>query len=225
MGAAHHEAFHKGHIMTLDTWMLFFLAYLLATLTPGPNVLLVVKNGLQLGWRPALLTIGANLFCQAILIFLVAMGVGALLQTLPPLFIALKLAGGGYLIYLGYKALRSARTGNHDVALTDPRTRTRSDLALLREAFLVSASNPKTIIFLCALLPQFLDHQSPLPIQFVTMYLSICVIVTLVHLCYVALARRAGSYFNPARGQRLFSRITGGLFITLGGAILLSGRP
>ena len=59
------------------------LAYLLATLTPGPNVLLVVKNGLQLGWRPALLTIGANLFCQGILIFLVAMGVGALLQTLP----------------------------------------------------------------------------------------------------------------------------------------------
>ena len=70
--------------MSLDTWMLFLLAYLLATLTPGPNVLLVVKNGLQLGWRPALLTIGANLFCQGILIFLVAMGVGALLQTLPP---------------------------------------------------------------------------------------------------------------------------------------------
>ncbi|MFM5587975.1 LysE family translocator [Aeromonas rivipollensis] len=93
--------------MSLDTWMLFLLAYLLATLTPGPNVLLVVKNGLQLGWRPALLTIGANLFCQAIFICLVAMGVGALLQTLPPLFLALKLAGGGYLIYLGYKALRA----------------------------------------------------------------------------------------------------------------------
>lgn len=211
--------------MNLDTWMLFLLAYLLATLTPGPNVLLVIKNGLQLGWRPALLTIASNLFCQAILIFLVAMGVGALLQTLPPLFLALKLAGGGYLIYLGYKALRSTKAGSQEVNLAGASPRTRSNSSLLREAFLVSASNPKTIIFLCALLPQFLDHQSPLPIQFFTMYLTICAIVSLVHLGYVALARRAGNYFKPARGQHLFSRITGGLFITLGGAILLSGRP
>ncbi|AHE49653.1 lysine exporter protein LysE/YggA [Aeromonas hydrophila 4AK4] len=211
--------------MSLDTWMLFLLAYLLATLTPGPNVLLVIKNGLQLGWRPALLTIGANLFCQAIFICLVAMGVGALLQTLPPLFLALKLAGGGYLIYLGYKALRATGAGRQEAQRVGASLPSRSKGSLLREAFLVSASNPKTIIFLCALLPQFLDHQSPLPIQFLTMYLTICVIVSLVHLCYVALARRAGSYFKPVHGQRLFSRITGGIFISLGGAILLSGRP
>jgi len=79
--------------MNPNTWMLFALAYLLATLTPGPNVLLVVKNGLQHGWRAALVSILGNLGCQAILIGLVAMGVGALLQTLPPLFVALKLAG------------------------------------------------------------------------------------------------------------------------------------
>lgn len=211
--------------MDLNTWMLFFLAYLLATLTPGPNVLLVVKNGLQHGWRAALLSIASNLACQAILICLVAMGVGALLQTLPPLFIALKLAGGGYLIYLGYKALRAAKGGNQETMPAGSRVSTRSNRSFLQEAFLVSASNPKTIIFLCALLPQFLDHQSALSLQFVTMYLTICVIVSLVHLSYVALARRAGSYFRPARSQRLFSRITGGLFITLGGAILLSGRP
>lgn len=211
--------------MSLDTWMLFFLAYLLATLTPGPNVLLVIKNGLQHGWRAALLSIAGNLGCQAILILLVAMGVGALLQTLPPLFIALKLAGGGYLIYLGYKALRAARASNQEMAPTATQARIRSDGSLLREAILVSASNPKTIIFLCALLPQFLDHRSPLPVQFFIMYLTICLIVSLVHLSYVALARRAGSYLQPGRGQRLFGRITGGLFITLGGAILLSGRP
>lgn len=62
--------------MNPNTWMLFALAYLLATLTPGPNVLLVVKNGLQHGWRAALVSILGNLGCQAILIGLVAMGVG-----------------------------------------------------------------------------------------------------------------------------------------------------
>ncbi|WP_323890427.1 LysE family translocator [Aeromonas caviae] len=211
--------------MNPNTWMLFALAYLLATLTPGPNVLLVVKNGLQHGWRAALVSILGNLGCQAILIGLVAMGVGALLQTLPPLFVALKLAGGDYLVYLGYKALRAANTGGQGLSPSTARGRTRTTLSLLREAFLVSASNPKTIVFLCALLPQFLDHQSPLTLQFITMYLTICAIVSLVHLCYVALARRAGRYFKPGRGERLVGRITGGLFITLGGAILLSGRP
>lgn len=211
--------------MSPHTWMLFFLAYLAATLTPGPNVLLVVKNGLQHGWRAAFISILGNLSCQAMLIGLVAMGVGALLQTLPPLFMALKLAGGGYLVYLGYKSLRSARRhGVESTAALSP-ARARTALSLLREAFLVSASNPKTLIFLCALLPQFLDHQSPLALQFITMYLTICTIVSLVHLCYVALAKRAGRYFHPGRSQRLFGRITGGLFITLGGAILLSGRP
>ncbi|MGY6036908.1 LysE family translocator [Aeromonas sp. AE23HZ002T15] len=211
--------------MNPNTWMLFSLAYLLATLTPGPNVLLVVKNGLQHGWRAALISILGNLGCQAILIGLVAMGVGALLQTLPPLFIALKLAGGGYLVYLGYKALRAANAGAQGMAPSPGQGRARTSLSVLQEACLVSASNPKTIIFLCALLPQFLDHQSPLTLQFVTMYLTICAIVSLVHLCYVALARRAGRYFKPGHCQRLFGRITGGLFITLGGAILLSGRP
>lgn len=211
--------------MNLDTWTLFLLAYLLATLTPGPNVLLVIKNGLQLGWRAALLTISANLVCQAIFILLVAMGIGALLQTLPPLFLALKLAGGGYLIYLGGKALRATKSANQGVTLTDSPAKSRSSVALWRQAFLVSASNPKTIIFLCALLPQFLDHQSPLPLQFFVMYLTICAIVSLVHLSYVALARRAGSYLNPVRCQRLFTRLTGGLFITFGSAIVLSGRP
>mgnify|MGYP000013425445 FL=1 len=119
--------------MSLDTWMLFLLAYLLATLTPGPNVLLVVKNGLQLGWRPALLTIGANLFCQGILIFLVAMGVGALLQTLPPLFLALKLAGGGYLIYLGYKSLRATGSGSQEAQRVGVSPPSRSNGSLLRE--------------------------------------------------------------------------------------------
>ncbi|MGY3858003.1 LysE family translocator [Aeromonas intestinalis] len=211
--------------MDPHTWMLFLLAYLLATLTPGPNVLLVVKNGLQYGWRAAIISILGNLCCQAMLITLVAMGVGALLQTLPPLFIALKLAGGGYLVYLGYKALRAARENAPGTRPSTGQQRTRTTLSFLREAFLVSASNPKTIIFLCALLPQFLDHQSPLPLQFITMYLTICIIVSLVHLCYVALAKRAGRYFHTGRSQRLFGRITGGLFITLGGAILLSGRP
>ena len=152
-------------------------------------------------------------------------GGGPLLQTLPPLFVALKLAGGGYLVYLGYKALRAANTNAQGLSPSTARGRTRTTLSLLREAFLVSASNPKTIVFLCALLPQFLDHQSPLTLQFITMYLTICAIVSLVHLCYVALARRAGRYFKPGRGERLVGRITGGLFITLGGAILLSGRP
>ena len=184
-------------------------------------MLLVVKNGLQHGWRAALVSILGNLGCQAILIGLVAMG-WAPAANPASLFVAPSWRGGYLCIWAA--ALRAANTGAQGLSLHRSGTH-QNHPSLLREAFLVSASNPKTIVFLCALLPQFLDHQSPLTLQFITMYLTICAIVSLVHLCYVALARRAGRYFKPGRGERPRWPHHRRTLHHLGGAILLSGRP
>ena len=91
--------------MSIEVWFLFALAYLIVTFSPGPNVLLVLKNSVQFGWKSAFVTVLGNLSCQLIIVFLVAAGVGQLLQELPVWFTALKMAGGVYLIYLGWKAL------------------------------------------------------------------------------------------------------------------------
>ena len=92
--------------MSVHTWLLFAFAYLLTTLTPGPNVLLVVRNTVRHGARGTVVSILGNLLVQLVVVTLVALGVGALLAAMPPLFVALKLAGAAYLIYLGVKRAR-----------------------------------------------------------------------------------------------------------------------
>ncbi|WP_045595208.1 LysE family transporter, partial [Vibrio vulnificus] len=69
--------------MSLETWVMFFLAYLIVTLSPGPNVLLVVKNSVQYGAWSVLATVFGNLICQLIIVGLVAVGVGEVLARLP----------------------------------------------------------------------------------------------------------------------------------------------
>ncbi|EPM7825270.1 LysE family translocator [Vibrio fluvialis] len=89
--------------MSIELWVMFALAYLATTLTPGPNVLLVLKNAVQYGWRTTFVTVLGNLSCQLIIVCLVALGVGELLSKTPIWFFVMKVLGGAYLIYLGLK--------------------------------------------------------------------------------------------------------------------------
>ncbi|OZG72193.1 lysine transporter LysE [Hahella sp. CCB-MM4] len=210
--------------MRFEIWLMFSLAYLVTTLSPGPNVLLVLKNSVQHGWKSAFITVLGNLSCQFIIVCLVAIGVGELLKELPAWFIAMKVTGGIYLIYLGVKSLRSTRKSAIDLPVDRPRAKNKSVGNLFSQAFLVSASNPKTLIFLSAFLPQFLDVEH-LPIeQFSLMFISICVIVATVHLGYAYLINRIGQRVLTQDFSRTLSKVTGGLFITLGGGVLLSSR-
>ncbi len=147
-------------IVRVDIWMMFCLAYLVITLSPGPNVLLVLKNSVQYGWKSAFITVCGNLSCQLLIVCLVALGVGELLRQLPVWFTAMKIAGGGYLIYLGIKnllALRRVKSGLLPASV--PQKRKEKTLPqLYREAFLVSASNPKTMIFLQPLQTSYLKY-------------------------------------------------------------------
>lgn len=209
--------------MSFELWVVFALAYLITTLAPGPNVLLVVKNALQYGWRTTWITVFGNLSCQLLIVCLVALGVGEVLSQMPTWFLVMKVLGGAYLIYLGVKALRQKPRSMPAIALM-PKQERRSGRRLFQQAFLVSASNPKTMIFLSAFLPQFLDVSHPHGEQFTTMYLTIAVIVASVHLTYAWLVVQLGQRVSHGRFERLLGKITGSLFITMGGGVLLSSR-
>ncbi|MGO2507788.1 MAG: LysE family translocator [Vibrio hibernica] len=210
--------------MSLEAWGMFFLAYLVITLSPGPNVLLVVKNSVQHGVWSAFSTVLGNLFCQLIIVSLVAVGVGELLARLPLWFFLMKCIGGMYLIYLGVKSFKQARKSNFELTGFDSVRPQKSSKLLFKEAFFVSASNPKTMIFLSAFLPQFLDTKHPYSEQFLIMYLSICFIVTGVHLSYALLISHIGQKFSIKGFEGKLAKVTGGLFISMGCGILLSSR-
>ncbi len=211
--------------MSVELWLMFCAAYLLTTLTPGPNVLLVVKNSAQHGLKAAMFTVLGNLACQLLVVGLVAVGVGELLSRLPTWFLVMKLIGGGYLIYLGIKSLRASGLGTQ-VEFWESRTQMmpKARCQLVRQAFWVSASNPKTLVFLSAFLPQFLDTQHPHWQQFAVMYASICVIVASVHFAYAWAVSQLGKRTLLPSLQAKIAKVTGGLFITMGGGVLLSSR-
>ncbi len=211
--------------MAFETWLVFGLAYFLVTLSPGPNVLLVITHAVKYGYPKIFTTILANLTCQLGIVIMIATGVGALVTVDSLAFKVIKFAGAGYLIYLGvtilYKLWRDR--GLTPVAV-DPNAAptVRGFGSRYRQAFFVSAGNPKTVVFLAAFLPQFLDHHAPLAPQFLLMYLTIAMTVLSVHSVYGWLAVKVKQRVVSARVRRTTSAATGFLYIFLGGRLSVS---
>ena len=205
--------------MSFELWSLFFVSYFLITLAPGPNVLFVVKNAVKGGYKQACLSILGNLSCQAVIVCLVALGAGAILASSPSAFFVLKLVGGLYLIYLGVMGLlgskKSSGSGPADVV---------DSSSTFKTGFLVSASNPKTVIFLSAFLPQFISPDYAVPFQFAIMFLTISMIVASVHLVYAWVARNITRSFQGSSLGNTFSKVYNSAFIAFGGGLIFSNR-
>ncbi len=210
--------------MNFDTWFVFAMVYLVTTISPGPNVLLVIKNSLRNGKYGALSTIFGNLTCQLFIVILVALGIGSIIAKTPQLFFCLKLCGGTYLIYLGIKNILSKDTSNRTADLESCEEGAISYLDVYKEGFLVSLSNPKTIIFLSAFMPQFLSTESPVHWQFALMFITIAIIVTFVHLIYAHLSLLFKARLPNMKMRNIFSKITGSVFIAMGGGVLFSSQ-
>lgn len=210
--------------MSLDTWFLFFIAYLIVTLSPGPNVLLVIKNAVRFGYKAAITTIISNLLCQMIIVILVALGAGTILEKSPLLFLTLKLIGGVYLIYLGISGFLKKEKIEDKSDIENSTKRLISNSKVFTEAFFVSASNPKTIIFLSAFLPQFISTDVAVNWQFIIMYSTICLIVLLVHLSYSYIAININEKWSGLKAKPIFTKITNSAFIAFGCGVIASSR-
>ena len=210
--------------MNLETWLLFFVAYLTITLSPGPNVLLVIKNAVKYGYKTAIVTILSNLVCQLMIVSLVAFGAGTILEKSPMLFLSLKLIGGAYLIYLGITGLLKKDVASKKCNIELKTKIHTSYYKVFKEAFLISASNPKTVIFLSAFLPQFISTDTPVGWQFTMMFLTICIIVMSVHLMYSCIAKNINRKWSGLKAKPIFSKITNSAFIAFGFGVISSSR-
>jgi threonine/homoserine/homoserine lactone efflux protein len=121
---------------------------------PGPSVMFVVSRAVSFGRRAALLTVAGNAAGAYSQVLLVAVGIGAIVQRSIAVFTAVKLLGALYLIWLGIQTFRHRRDASRiDTTLVIARSRR----SLVTDGFVVGASNPKTIVFFAAILPQFVE--------------------------------------------------------------------
>ena len=145
------------------------------------------------------------------------MGLGAVLAASATAFAVVKFAGAAYLVWLGVQKWR--RAGSDDVAQGKA---LRS--GLFRQGLLVNLTNPKAIVFMAALTPQFIDPNRPQLPQFLIIALTMCVTDTIVMSGYALLASRLGTWLHDARARRAQDRFFGGLFIGAGALLATSSR-
>ncbi|MDR6972477.1 LysE family translocator [Leifsonia shinshuensis] len=200
----------------------FALASLALIVIPGPSVLFVIGRALALGRVGGLLSVLGNALGMLPLIVAVALGIGAVVAQSVVLFDVIKFVGAGYLVYLGIQAIRHRRhTAVTHEATPVPRSRWR----ILGEGFLVGVTNPKSLVFFVAVLPQFVDQQAgAVPLQLFELGVVFLVLALASDSVWALIAGTAREWFgrSPKRVERLGA--TGGvLMIGLGGVLAVTG--
>lgn len=205
--------------MPVDLWLGFLLAAILISVTPGPGAVTSMSAGLQYGyWSavPAILGLQAALLIQ---LAIVAAGLDALLATSPLVFGLVKIVGAAYLIWLGIQRWRLPIAAiDRGVALS------ATAKGLFMQGLLVNLSNPKAVVFIAALVPQFVDPAQPRWPQFALIGASMCIVDTVVMSGYALLVSRLRRWLDDARALRAQHRLFGGFFITAGVVLLASSR-
>lgn len=196
---------------------------------PGPSVLFIVGRALQHGRREALLSVVGNAGGAVVHAVLVAFGVGAIIAASQGAFVALKIVGGAYLVYLGIQAIRHRGEGLAVPAdaVGEPDSQARPSASrVLGESFVVGVTNPKTLVFVAAVLPQFVDPaRGPASAQILVLGLLFAFIAIVSDGAYALLAAGAKRWFG--RSPRRLSRMRaagGGMMATLGVVLMLSRR-
>jgi threonine/homoserine/homoserine lactone efflux protein len=208
-------------MLPLQNLLAFALVSALLIAVPGPSVLFVIGRSLALGRRGGLLSVIGNAAGELVQIAGVALGLGVVLAESVLLFTVVKFAGAAYLIYLGIQAVLHRRGGSAGPDPSRPATTRR----ILREGFIVGATNPKSVVFFVAVLPQFVDHAAgAIPLQLALLGATFLAIALVSDSIWALAAGTARQWF--ARSPRRVAAVTttgGVMMIGLGGTLALTG--
>ncbi|WP_040260258.1 homoserine/homoserine lactone efflux protein [Pseudomonas massiliensis] len=203
--------------MAWHTWLAFLVASWVISLSPGAGAIASMSSGLRYGfargyWNALGLQLGL-----ALQIAIVAAGVGAILATSAMAFTLIKWFGVAYLLYLAVRQWRAAPMDMSDAAAA-PEGASRAGLVF--RGLLVNVSNPKALVFMLAVLPQFIDPGAPLLIQYLIIGATMVSVDLIVMAGYTGLASRVLRLLRSPRQQRRLNRTFAGLFV--GAATLLA---
>lgn len=212
-------------MFSAETLATFVVAAFVMVVIPGPTVLFTIGRAMALGRLGGFLSILGTALGSIVLVVGVALGVGTVVAQSIVLFTIVKVLGAGYLVFLGIQAIRHRK--DSAATMTGPAAR-RSGARLLVEGFVVGVTNPKSIAFFLAILPQFVDlHAGSVPMQLFVLGAIVVAIGVACDAIWVLLASGAREWFgrSPRRIEAM-GATGGGLMIGLGAFLLLwSEKP
>jgi len=202
--------------MSLELYAAYLVACLIVVLVPGPTVTLILANSIRHGTRAGLANVLGTQVGLAVMIGVVGVGLTSLIEAMGHWFDWLRLAGAAYLIWLGWKMIRSAGIASATAPSRPPRG------GFLLQGALVALSNPKTLVFFGAFFPQFIDPARDHGLQILIMGLTAMLFAAVSDSAYALAAGRARRALSAQR-VRLMSRVSGA-FLVGGGMWLAFSR-
>lgn len=204
--------------MSFEHWIAFVAASAALLAIPGPTVLLVISYALGHGRKAATSTVAGVALGDFTAMTASMLGLGMLLATSAALFTTLKWIGAAYLVYLGIKLWRApVSTDAVDTVATDDSK--ERPVRIFLHTYIVTAVNPKSIVFFVAFLPQFLDTSRPVLRQMFVFELTFLVLAILNAALYGLLASTARKSIRKPSIQRTVNRIGGSLMIGAGALV------
>jgi threonine/homoserine/homoserine lactone efflux protein len=211
-----------GRVPPLDRLLVFTLTATIVIAIPGPSVMFVVGRALAAGRRVAVLSVLGNALGEYVQVLAVAFGIGALVEQSVAVFTAVKILGGVYLLVLGVRTFRrraqlgaSLAEGSHAV----------SDVRSFAEGAVVGATNPKTVVFLAAILPQFVSRGGYVPGQILLLGAVFAALAVASDTAWALAAGGLRSWFaRSPRRTELVGGAGGVAIAAVGAGLLASGR-
>lgn len=204
--------------MSFQVWMAFMLACWVISVSPGAGAIASMSSGLNYGFRRGYWNAIGLQLALLVQIGIVAAGVGVLFATTPWAFLLVKWFGVSYLLYLAYLQWKAPV---QSIEIEQEQQATKSIPKLVGYGFLVNMSNPKAIVFLLAVLPQFLDLSKPQWIQYVMMAVTMISIDLIVMAGYTGLAAKVLKLLKSPKQQKYMNRTFAVLFSCAAGLLSL----
>ena len=204
--------------MDPNLYLAFVVATTIMIVLPGPSVMLTVAHSMAFGWRPAITTVTGATCGVGVQLAITLAGMTSFMILLAEWFEWLRWLGVAYLVYLGVQQWR---------ARPDPETApavVRNGRSLFLQGLVVTIANPKSMIFLAAFFPQFVDPLAPPALQFTVLGVSFLAITFSFTALWAVVAGRARGLFRSRRGTLLRNRVTGSLMIGAGLGLALARR-
>lgn len=203
---------------------MYLILVVIATSTPGPAVLFITTKSLLHGWRKSVFAALGNIVGLLLLGIIAMTGLGAILKTSEVVFHFIRYAGAAYLVFLGIKLLCQNNINKQSLNSLSPSAHVPSNKLFL-QALGIAVSNPKAIVFLTALLPQFMVVDQPIFMQFVLL-ISILMLFSFSFLMlYSALASQAKGWLTKPGRVRAVNRTSGSIFVGFGILLAISSDP
>ena len=199
--------------MPIELWLAYVATSAVVLAIPGPTILLVLSYSIAHGRKSTLPVVAGVALGDSVAITLSLIGLGTLLATSALWFTVIKWMGGLYLVYLGFKLLRGA---GKPISMHTEQNEPLSPRKLFGNAFIVTALNPKSIVFFIALLPQFISPAHPPVPQLWILGVTFVVLATVGATSYALFAASIRRFLASSRAQKAYGLVGGGLLCAAG---------